>query len=136
MGWHRKVVTWFTPDEPKAKFVTICKDSNYEMEMELKKSGRHFIVKYLKDEDKNRIGTLVAYPSPDGLSIRIGWSALNRVRDRWNKHVGLYHAFRRSESDYTEDLPASIYDEIGNFYERATRYFLKSQREQTIPIAF
>ena len=127
MGWHRKVVTWFTPDEPKAKFVTLCKDFNYLFGAELAKSGRNFIVKYVKDSNKNRIGTLVAYPSADGRDIRLGWSALNRTRDRWNKHVGLYHAFLRSERDYSEDLPASIYDEIGDFYARATRYFMKNR---------
>ena len=129
MGWHRKVVTWFTPDEPKAKFVNLCKDYNYVKARELAETGRHFIVKYIKDANKNRIGTLVAYPSEDGTSIRIGWSALNTVRDRWNKHVGLYHAFRRAESDYTEDLPSAVYYEIGNFYYRATTYFLKNARK-------
>lgn len=128
MGWHRKVVTWFTPDEPKAKFVTLCKDFNYEKAIELSKSGRTFMVKYIKDANKNRVGTLVAYPSADGTSVRIGWSALNTVRDRWNKHVGLYHAFRRAESEYAEDLPSVVYYEIGNFYNRATTYFLKNAR--------
>jgi hypothetical protein len=130
MGWHRKVVTWFTPDEPKAKFVTLCKDFNHMHAVELDRTGRDFIVKYIKDENKNRIGTLVAYPSEDGNSIRIGWSSLNRVRDRWNKHVGLYHAFRRAESDYSENLPSIVYDEIGDFYERATRYFTKNRAGQ------
>lgn len=129
MGWHRKVVTWFTPDEPKAKFVALCKEYNAQVEFNLRNSGRHFIVKYVKDEDKNRIGTLVAYPSADGTAIQIGWSALNRVRDRWNKHVGLYHAFLRAERDYPENLPACVYGEIGEFYERAIRYFTQKRTE-------
>lgn len=129
MGWHRKVVTWFTPDEPKAKFVELCKQYNAAKSDELWAAGRHYIVKYIKDANKNRVGTLVAYPSADGLSIRIGWSALNTTRDRWNKHVGLYHAFRRAESEYAEDLPAAVYYEIGNFYNRCMTYFLKNARK-------
>jgi hypothetical protein len=129
MGWHRKVVTWFTPDEPKAKFVALCKEFNAAKVNDLAKSGRHFIVKYIRDAKNNRVGTLVAYLNEEGDAIRLGWSALNTVRDRWNKHVGLYHALRRAESDYAEDLPSVVYNEIGNFYHRATTYFLKHTRQ-------
>ena len=131
MGWHRKVVTWYTPDEPKAKFVELCREYNSKRISELNRAGRRCLVKYIKDANKNRIGTLVAYPNADGTSIRIGWSALNTVRDRWNKHVGLYHAFRRAEVEYTEDLPASVYYEIGNFYSRCITYFLKESRSKS-----
>lgn len=123
MGMHQKVVTWFTPDEPSKAYVEVCKKSNWEKLNSLLVSGRKCIVLYVRDSEGNRAGTLVAYPSTEGSFIRIGWSALNTKRDKWNKHVGLAVALRRAEQDHPEDLPALIYDAVGEFYGRCMRYF-------------
>lgn len=126
MGKHLEIVTWYTPDLPEPHFVARCRKEVDFMFKMLSDTKRKVIIQYLKDFTGNRIGCLVAYKAKDSNDIKIGWSALNTEKDRWNKYVGLFHAFRRSMYNYSENLPPVVYDEIGAFYDRCLKYFLNS----------
>lgn len=86
------------------------------------------IIEYVRDEEKNPFGVVVAKDKNE-----IGFSLCNPI-DSWNKHIGLSIAFGRADKKSLDDQISEItiydycrrerlYNTIYSVKERAKKYF-------------
>ena len=77
------------------------------------------LIEYIRDENRNRVGMVVAIDS-----YRIGWSKVKpRSGDRFNKEMGLKIATGRANIGSTASVPNDVQILLEKMQDRATRYF-------------
>ena len=81
------------------------------------------IIRYTRNRKGERNGCLVA--SKIGGVVRIGYSKCHNA-DEFDKHLGKRMAEGRMNNtnvDYTQEIPASMYEEFVRFTNRCSKFF-------------
>lgn len=95
-----------------------------ELKFYTKKQRRPKMIKeYVRNKNRQKIGTLIAKPFGDNY-FSIGWSKAHSQLDDFDTELGDKIAIGRAEIGRSlKDVPHSFKNKVNNFIDRSQRYF-------------
>lgn len=113
-------------NEQRQKYINQCK-ANFHKWAE----DNRFLVRYVRDGKRNKVGVVVARLSAEGL-IEFGWSKANVSKsEKFDRYIGLNSAIERIEGKRApaKQLPRKVGQTVQQLANAALRYFHLDKEE-------